>query len=92
MRTVLEDMWYGNIDPHEATLTDNRHYKHLLALMGKNRDNLTDTFTDQQRELLEKYDDVINEMHSIAEVEAFTHGFSLAVRMMCECAFDKTDQ
>ena len=85
MKTVLEDLWYGNIDPHEAILTDNRHYKGLLALMGKNRDKLADTFTDQQKELLEKYDDVINEMHSITEVEAFSNGFSLAVRLMCEC-------
>lgn len=52
--------------------------------MGKNRDKLTATFTDQQKELLEKYDDVINEMHSLAEVESFTCGFSLGVRLMME--------
>ena len=47
--TILEDLWYGNIDPHEAILSDNRHYKSLLAIMGKNRDKLADTLTDQQR-------------------------------------------
>ena len=84
MRTVLEDLWYGNIDPHEAILAEDRHYKSLLALMGKNRDGLSSTLTDQQKELLEKYDDVINEMHSISEVEAFSHGFSLGIRIMTE--------
>ena len=44
--------------------------------MGRNREKLTDTLTEQQIELLEKYDDVINEMHSIAEVESFSFGFS----------------
>ena len=87
--TILEDLWYGNIDPHEAILSDNRHYKSLLAIMGKNRDKLADTLTDQQRELLEKYDDVINEMHSITEVEAFSSGLSLAVRLMSECVTAK---
>ena len=29
--TVLEDLWYGNIDPHEAILTENNRYKHLLS-------------------------------------------------------------
>ena len=87
--TILEDLWYGNIDPHEAILSDNRHYKSLLAIMGKNRDKLADTLTDQQRELLEKNDDVINEMHSITEVEAFSSGFSLAVRLMSECVTAK---
>ena len=82
--TTLEDLWYGNINPHEMFLDNNRPFKHLLSLMGNNRDKLTDTFTDQQKELFEKYDDVINEMHSLAEVESFTCGFSLGVRLMME--------
>ncbi|MBR6051776.1 MAG: zinc ABC transporter substrate-binding protein [Clostridia bacterium] len=36
--TVLEDLWYGNIDPHETVLNDDRRFKNLLALMGRNRD------------------------------------------------------
>ena len=52
--------------------------------MGKNRDKLATTFTDQQKELLEKYDDTINEMHSLAEEAAFHCGFSLGVRLVME--------
>ena len=80
--TVLEDLWYGNINPHETYLNGNCRFKHLLSLMGKSRDKLSDTLTEQQKELLEKYDDVINEMHSISEVESFSCGFSLGVRLM----------
>ena len=50
--------------------------------MGKNRDNLSDTLTEQQKELLEKYDEAVNEMHSLAEQAAFQYGFSLGVRLM----------
>lgn len=82
--TTLEDLWYGNIDPHESFLIQNRQFRHLLSLMGKNRDQLTDTFTDKQKELLEKYDNTINEMHSITEQAAFQYGFSLGVRLMME--------
>ena len=82
--TLLEDLWYGNIDPHESFLIKNRQFRHLLSLMGKNRDKLTDTFTDKQKELLEKYDNTINEMHSITEQAAFQYGFSLGVRLMME--------
>lgn len=82
--TVLEDLWYGNINPHEAILKDNKQFKSLLSLMDRNREKLTGSFTDQQKELLEKYDDVINEMHSLAEVESFTCGFSLGIRLMME--------
>ena len=84
--TVLEDLWYGNIDPHETILSDNRHFKHLLSLIGKNRDKLTDALTKQQKEMLEKYDDTVNEMHSLSELSAFQYGFSLGVRLVMESA------
>ena len=82
--TVLEDLWYGNVDPHETVLTTNKRYKHLLSLMGRNRDELSETLTDKQTEMLAKYDDAINEMHSVAEVEAFSFGFRLGIRLMIE--------
>ena len=75
---------YGNINPHETFLDNNRPFKHLLSLMVKNRDKLSDTLTDQQKETLTKYDEVINEMHSIAEVEAFSYGLRIGVLLMVE--------
>ena len=82
--TLLEDLWYGNIDPHEAILTGSKRYKHLLSLMARNRDELNETLTDKQSEVLEKYDSAVNEMHSLAEVEAFSYGFHLGIRIMIE--------
>ena len=76
--------WYGNLNPHEAILTENRQYKHLLSLMARNRDELSETLTDKQLEPLEKYDEAMNEMHSLAEVEAFSYGFRIGVRLMIE--------
>ena len=82
--TVLADLWYGNIDPHEAVLADNKPYKHLLSLMSKNRNDLNETLTEKQAETLEKYDDAVNEMNSILEAEAFSYGFRLGIRLMIE--------
>lgn len=82
--TVLEDLWYGNINPHETFLSQSRQFKHLLSLMGKNRDKLSVTLTDQQKATLANYDDAINEMHSLTEQAAFRYGFSLGVRLMTE--------
>ena len=82
--TVLEELWYDNIDPHEAILRDDKQFKNLLSLMGKNRDKLSETLTEQQKETLEKYDAAVNEMHSITEQAAFQYGFSLGVRLMME--------
>lgn len=83
--TALEDLWYGNLNPHETFLNGNCRFKHLLSLMDKSRDNLSDTLTEQQKEILAKYDDAVNEMHSLAEQAAFRCGFSLGVRLVMEC-------
>ena len=42
--------------------------------------------TDKQLETLEKYDEAMNEMHSLAEAEVFSYGFRLGVRLMIEAA------
>ena len=90
--TTLEDLWYGNINPNETILIQNRKFKHLLSLMGKNRDKLSNTLTTQQKESLAKYNDAVNELHSLAELSAFQYGFSLGIRMMTESvSIDSTE-
>ncbi len=81
---VLEDLWYGNIIPFESFMKNSRNLKKLVSLIDKNYDKLTDTLSEEQKELLEKYDDAVDEMHSISEQTAFQYGFSLGVRLMTE--------
>ncbi|MBR6408603.1 MAG: hypothetical protein IKS19_08515 [Clostridia bacterium] len=52
--------------------------------MDRNRNDLSETLTDKQLETLEKYDAAINEMHPPAEIEVFSCGFRLGVRLMIE--------
>ena len=52
--------------------------------MTEHRDNLSKDLTPEQNEWLEKYDDIINEMHSTAETEAFKFGFRLAISLLIE--------
>lgn len=85
MKSVLEELWYGNIDPHETILRKDQHYRRLLSLMDSNRDKLTATLTDKQKETLDRYDETINEMHSVTKQAAFQYGFSLGVHLILEC-------
>ena len=84
MRTLLEEFWFGNVNPQEQSTEGNREIKNLLNLMGKNRDNLSDTLTDEQKETLAKYDDCVNEMYGIIEREIFVFGFRLDGQLMLE--------
>lgn len=33
---ILEELWYGNIEPSETIVDGKRYYKKLLSLMGRN--------------------------------------------------------
>ena len=79
---VLEDFWYGNINPQEESKEHNREIRDLLMLMGRNRDRLQESLTEEQRETLEKYDDCVNEMYGLIEVAIFSYAFRLGGRLM----------
>ena len=84
MRTLLEELWYGNVYPQEQSTEHNSEIKELISLMGKNREILSSALTAEQNLTLEKYDDCLNEMNSIIEKEVFAYGFRLGGRLMLE--------
>ena len=88
MGNILEEFWYGNIDPMEQSTGKSQAVKELLRLMGRNRDRLHNSMTAEQRETLVKYDDCVNEMHSIMEVEIFSYAFRLGGRLMLAMLMD----
>ena len=85
---ILEDFWYGNINPQEQSKDNNRAIKELLNLMGRNRDRLQATMTVEQQELLEKYDDCVNEMYGLIETAIFAYAFRLGGRLMLTTLLD----
>ena len=83
MKTI-DELWYGNIAPFEQCTRDDKRLKELLKLVARNREELDVTLTDKQKETLEKFEERMNEMHGVAERDAFSHGFRLGVQLMAE--------
>ncbi|HIS76632.1 MAG TPA: hypothetical protein IAB51_07455 [Candidatus Merdivicinus excrementipullorum] len=48
--SILEDLWYGNINPHEQSFEKSNAIKELLKLIDRNRNQLNTTMTEEQRE------------------------------------------
>ena len=86
---ILDELWYGNINPQEQSKENNRAINELLKLMGRNRDRLHDSLTEEQRETLEKYDDCVNEMYGLIESEIFSYAFRLGGRLMLATLLDE---
>ena len=88
---IREELWYGNINPLENSTDGNAEVKKLLSLVGRNRDKLCETMTEQQKADLAKYDDSVNEMYGIIEQEVFKYGFRLVAKIMLEVLIGKTE-
>jgi len=81
---ILDELWYGNISPFEQCIRGDKQLKELLKLVARNKEELDASLTDKHKETLEKFEENLNEMHGIAERDAFSYGFSLGVRLMAE--------
>ena len=58
---ILEEFWYGNIEPAEYDISSSKEYKELLQLISRNEDKLLATMTDEQKELFTRYADCVRE-------------------------------
>lgn len=82
--TTLEDLYYGNISPHERYTKRGSRADQIVKLICKNEETLCATLTEQQKETFEKFKDCQSELSGITECEAFSSGFILATRIMVE--------
>lgn len=81
---VIEELYYGNIDPFEHGVMHKREKKQLCGYICRHEDTLKAGLSDTQKETLEKLQDSIAELHQLEELEMFTVGFQLGVRLMVE--------
>ena len=81
---ILEEFWYGNIEPTEYDTSSNKEHKKLVELIYRNKEKLRATMTDEQKELFEKYADCVREHQTITDCLIFQNNFKLGARMMLE--------
>ena len=84
MRSILEELFYGNISPNTDCRSRDKETKQLMGYIADHHDNLLSTLNDQQKEILEKFDDCYNELTDINEREIFSYAFKLGARIMLE--------
>ena len=72
---ILEEFWYGNIEPAKYDTSSGKEYKELLQLISRNEDKLLATMTEEQKELFTKYADCVREYQVVAECLLFQNSF-----------------
>lgn len=81
---TLEDLYYGNLFPHEKCAKFDDEMKELLGLLNRNEEKLTAILSDEQKETFEKYKDCNQEISEICERNAFLNDFRLGARIIIE--------
>lgn len=84
MRSILDELFYGNICPNTDCRSQDKETKQLMGYIANHHDNLLSTLNDHQKEVLEKFDDCYNELTDINEREIFAYAFKLGARIMLE--------
>ena len=81
---ILEEFWYGNLDPAEYDAASSPEYKELLRLIARNEEKLLATMTDSQKELFSRYTDCVKEFQAMAECLLFQNSFRLGAKIIIE--------
>ena len=82
--SVLEELWYGNLEPSEYSFSSSQEYKELLHLVSRNEEKLLSTMTQEQKELFARYTDGVREFQSLTELLLFQSSFKLGAKLMAE--------
>ena len=87
---ILEEFWYGNINPAERPFQKQRSFDKAFMMLTKNEEKLLEILNEQEKELLEKYKACYDEMIQITECQTFIKGFKLGARFVMAC-FENDD-
>ena len=84
MKSTLEELWRGNVNPQEDSRNNTPEMKKLMEYMARHHDNLVKVLTEEQRDIFERFDDCWSEYVSLAEEAIFVYAFRLGAQMMLD--------
>ena len=84
MKSIINEMWHGNIVPQEDSRNNSPEMKELMEYMARHHDDLLKTIPDEQKETFEKFHDCWSEYMSLAEAAIFEYAFKLGMQLAIE--------
>ena len=85
---ILEELWYGNILPHEWDAAPKNRLERLGRLIVRNEEELDPLLSEKAKEVFEKLMENQADRTRLTECEAFAYGFRLGAKVMLEVMDD----
>lgn len=89
MRKMLEELYYGNINPNEKQFIRNTEYGRAVQTLSENEDKLTELLEGKEKSLFLDLVNAQSEINGTTAVEGFINGFRLGARMALEIMSDE---
>ena len=80
MSNIIEELFYGNLEPQELTTELTPRLKKKLSELVKKEDELTSKLPEEEKELFSNYVSAYNEFSSISNSDSFISGFRFGAR------------
>ncbi len=84
MTSILEELWYGNICPNDASRKVTKEEKKIMGNLADCHDELFASLSDKQKELFVKFQDIYSELSCVSEREIFVYAFRLGAKVAME--------
>ena len=84
MRSIINELWHGNIVPQEDSRNNTKEMKELISYIARHDEDLGKLLTEEQKAIFEKYQDCWNEYVSHAEAAIFEYAFKLGMTIAIE--------
>ena len=91
MKSILEELFYGNLCPNSDCRSKDEQTKELMGYIADHHDNLLTMLSEKQKEVFEKFDDCWDELTDINEREIFVYAFKLGMRIAIEVLSSDTN-
>ena len=80
MSNIIEDFYYGNIEPQELTTEITPRLKKKLSELVKKEEELAAKLSDEEKEKFANYVSKYNEFSGISISDGFVSGFRFGAR------------
>ena len=84
MKSMIKELWHGNIIPQEDSRNNSPEMKELMEYMARHHDDLLKSMTDEQKEVFQKFHDCWSEYASLSDEALFKYAFKLGMQLAIE--------
>ena len=91
MKSIINELWHGNIIPQEDSRNNSKEMKELLGYMARHHEDLEKTFNEEQKEIFKKFYDCWSEYMSLAETAIFEYACKLGSRLIYEALCEHSE-